>query len=101
MRCSIAFCEWKASWWAKWHLVQASVPFHIADGIAAYATEQAQAEHQRAVQWAARWADSRQQAGIVLRRYLTDSEDAVVVPMDMLHIDIEQGSEDDSDMDMQ
>ncbi|KAH9957066.1 hypothetical protein BGW80DRAFT_1139194, partial [Lactifluus volemus] len=55
MRRTLSFCEWKASWWDERHQARALVPFHVAEGVAAYAAEQAEAERQRALQWAVQW----------------------------------------------
>jgi hypothetical protein len=91
MRRTLSFCEWKASWWDERHQARALVPFHVAEGVAAYAAEQAEAERQRALQWAVQWTEIRQRAATVLHKHLNDSEpeDSISMPMDTFDIDTE------------
>jgi hypothetical protein len=93
MRRTLSFCEWKASWWDERRQARALtvVPFHVAEGVAAYAAEQAEAERQRALQWALRWTEIRQRAATVLHKHLNDSEpeDSVPMLMDTFGIDTE------------
>ena len=70
MRRSIKFCTWKALWWNSQHCLRLSVSAHVAEGITAYADEQAYIERQRAESWNAEWAEIREQAALVLEKYL-------------------------------
>jgi hypothetical protein len=104
MRRSIAFCEWKASSWDKQVGARVFTPPHVAEGIAAYAAEQAHAERQRAGQWAEEWKNVRRQAETALQHCLNDSEGADV-HTDVSHIDsdadilMDVDIEEDSDSD--
>ena len=76
MRRAIKFCEWKALWWDEQQHNRPDLrPAHLAEGVSAYAAEQAQAERERAIHWTARWAEIRTTAGMVLAQYLSRDEE--------------------------
>lgn len=78
MRRSIKFCEWKALWWDLQHQLRLSVPSHVAEGIAAYAAEQADIERQRMELWTTEWAKMRQQAAYILGKYISGNKNEVL-----------------------
>jgi len=93
MRRAIQFCAWKVNWWDKQAHLQDSVPPHLAEGIAAYATEQAGTECHRITSWSHSWFAIRQQAKLVLEMHLKDQEDMVDVAV--LEVEIEGDDDDD------
>jgi len=93
MHCAIKFCEWKALWWDEQRHNRPNLELaHLVEGVSAYVAEQAQSEHERAVNWAAQWAEIHKTAGTVLTQYLTDE---VVPQVEAIHIMIEDEDEDD------
>jgi hypothetical protein len=65
---------------------------HLAEGLIAYATEQATAEHRRLTSWTDSWKAVRQRAALVLRHF-TNTEN--MVDMTALELEIEEdGGED-------
>jgi hypothetical protein len=56
MHRAIQFCAWKMNWWEKQAHCQISIPSHLAEGIAAYATEQATMEHCQLTSWSSSWS---------------------------------------------
>lgn len=99
MRRGIEYCQWKASWWEeeanRRALATPSMPSHVAEGIAAYAFEQAEDERERGTQWEETWRDIRLRAVLVLDKFLGEKE-ADSVPC--LNITVEEEGE-DSDID--
>ena len=95
MRRSIRFCEWKMTWWDSQKDQRTTVPSHIREGIVAYAAEQANAERQRATNWASHWADIRTRAAAVLKGCLTGNGDVTDRPLGLLQVEIEK---EDSDL---
>ena len=51
-----------------------SMPPHVAEGIAAYAFEQADDERERQRQWEGKWSDIRQHATLILEKFLGEKE---------------------------
>lgn len=65
MRCTLAFCARKVLWWqAQLHLrdLHASPDTYLAEGLHAYAAEQATFEGELHSQWSKRWASARKVA---------------------------------------
>jgi hypothetical protein len=86
MHCAIQFCVWKSNWWEEqaghWTLVFT----HLAEGIAAYAAENATAKHRRLVSWSSHWEVVWQQTKLVLQNHLSGNEE--VGEMGALEIEI-------------
>jgi hypothetical protein len=94
MRRSIEFCKWKVSWWKQQcHLRASHVPPWVAEGILAYATEQADVEFQRASKWTLHWAKIRQHAATVLEKL--GGDEGTLPDVDIIIND----DEDESDID--
>ena len=93
MRQAIQFCVWKANWWETQAQCRTSIPSHLADGIAAYATEHADTEHRWFTSWFNSWLPIRQWAKLVLERYLQGQED--IIDVAVLEVDIEGDDDDD------
>ena len=92
MRRALKFCEWKAWWWDEQRHNRPNLqPAHLAEGVSAYAAEQAQSERERAINWAARWSEIRQTAGTVLTQHLSHEE---VPQMEAIYITIEDEGKD-------
>ena len=94
MRQAICFCAWKVNWWEKQAHRRTSILSHLAEGIAAYATENTTTERRRLTSWSNSWVTIRQQAKLVLERQLKDQEDTTNVAV--LEVEIE-GEDDDDD----
>ncbi|KAF8200630.1 hypothetical protein K438DRAFT_1514981, partial [Mycena galopus ATCC 62051] len=62
MRCVLQFCVWKAEWWDERREARAWVSPELAEGLQAYATEQAARERYWAASWQAKWAVVRVRA---------------------------------------
>ena len=94
MRRAIKFCEWRALWWDEQRHGRPNLkPFHLAEGVSAYAAEQAQAECECTICWTARWVEIRKTAGTALAQYL--SLDGEPPQTEAIHITIEDDSEDE------
>jgi hypothetical protein len=87
MRRAIQFCVWKSNWWEEQAGRRTLVFAHLAEGIAAYAAENATAERRRLVYWSSRWEAVRQRAGLVLQNHLSGNEEGG--EMGALEIEIE------------
>jgi len=93
MRWAIQFCAWKVNWWDKQAHLRDSVLPHLAEGITAYATEQAATERRRIASWSHSWFAIRQQAKLVLETHLKDQEDTT--DLTILEVEIEGDDDDD------
>ena len=99
MRRSLEFCRWQASWWESQAGRRASItPPHVAEGIAAYAFEQAADEREREKLWTAHWKSIRERATLVLGKLLSGQVDESESAVQSLNITIEEDT-DDSDAD--
>ena len=104
MRRSIEFCRWQASEWERQaHRRTPSLVGkpHIAEGIAAYAFEQAADEREREKQWTVHWSSIHQRAKLVLDDLLSGQDSTFDEKEDgvgSVNITIEEES-DDSDAD--
>jgi hypothetical protein len=87
MRRAIQFCAWKANWWEEQAGRRTLVSAHLAEGIAAYAAENATAERRRLLSWSSHWEVVRQRARLVLQNHLNNNEDGG--EMGALEIEIE------------
>ena len=68
---------------------------HLAEGITAYAAENATTERHRLTSWASSWLAIRQQAQLVLEKYLKDQEDTTNVTV--LEVEVEGDNDDDDE----
>lgn len=100
MRRSIEYCRWKASWWEEQAnrraRVTPSMLPHVAEGIAAYAFEQADDEREHEKQWEEKWSDIRKHTALILETFLGEKESDSV---SSLNITIEDEYESDVDTD--
>jgi hypothetical protein len=87
MRRAIQFCAWKANWWEEQAGRRTLVSAHLAEGIAAYAAENATAERRRLLSWLSHWEAVRQRARLVLENHLSGNEEGG--QMGALEIEIE------------
>lgn len=96
MRRVLEFSSWKACWWKERVSLRESLPGPYAEGLCAYAAEQADMEQRIRAAWTTKWAGARQSAHPILRGFVTGTpmEEAVVGPV------VEEGcggNADDSD----
>jgi len=92
MRRAIDFCRWKARWWEiRQDLRLNSLAPHVAEGIRAYALEQADVERKRALDWTVKWSKIRTRANDVLETHLCEEVNNVVFEA----LDIELDDEDE------
>ena len=76
------------NWWEKQAHHRILIPSHLAEGIAAYATE-----HCWCTSWSNSWSTIQKRAKLVLEVYLKDQEDTMDVAM--LEVEIEGDDGDD------
>lgn len=88
MRRSVAYCRWRASWWAQQSDRLLTVDPHLAEGLIAYATQQMSFENRRAQLWEDKWMAIRSRAQLVWRTQLDGEEQAV--QMTELEVDLEE-----------
>jgi hypothetical protein len=72
---AIQFCAWKSNWWEEQAGRRTLVFAQLAEGIAAYAAENATAKRHRLVYWSSRWEAVQQRAGLVLQNHLSGNEE--------------------------
>lgn len=73
MRRVLVFCQWKAEWWDRRQQMRAEVDSELAEGLAAYAKEQAARERFWAADWETKWVAVRARALLVAREQLVDA----------------------------
>ncbi|KAJ7609963.1 hypothetical protein FB45DRAFT_982292 [Roridomyces roridus] len=66
MRRVLGYCGWKAAWWEARAGARTNVPHDVAEGLRAYATEQAARERHWQSGWQAKWAAVRERARAAL-----------------------------------
>jgi len=81
----LAFGYWRAAWWRNLASPRTELCPELAEGLAAYAAEQAVCEEARASGWAAKWAPVHERAQAVL---LSMASDALMTTFPPLYIDI-------------
>lgn len=59
MRRVLVFCEWKADWWMKQVPLRRALDAPLAEGLHAYASEQADMERRIHLAWSKEWASAR------------------------------------------
>lgn len=100
MRRSIEFCWWKAKWWVEQgdqHHHQATP--HLLEGLKAYASQQANAERQRAVKWERQWHAIRARAQVVVNGQLDSIPDQA--PISELIVELEETDDRDQDEELE
>jgi hypothetical protein len=96
MRRVLEFCRWKAKWWENRRAARTGVPGLLAEGLWAYATEQAVREREWAAQWEGKWAAVRTRAAVALTDELVDVTQAVSVEVE-LEDEVAYGEYDDDE----
>ncbi|KAJ7800943.1 hypothetical protein B0H14DRAFT_2386836, partial [Mycena olivaceomarginata] len=96
MCCVLEFCRWKAKWWENRRAARTGVPGPLAEGLWAYATEQAVREREWAAQWEGKWAAVRARAAVALTDELVDVTQAVSVEVE-LEDEVAYGEYDDDE----
>lgn len=81
MRRVLDFCTWKANWWMERVNGREGVSEPLAEGLRAYALEQATRERAWATSWGAMWSPIRARAGLVLRDHVVNVMEEVLVPL--------------------
>ncbi|KAF7362033.1 CxC2 domain-containing protein [Mycena venus] len=83
MRRVLEFCYWKARWWDERHEACTGVSAELAEGLRAYAMEQAARKRAWAAKWELKWAAAWSRAMMVLRDDLVDVTDVVAVEVEL------------------
>ncbi|KAF8137969.1 hypothetical protein K438DRAFT_1638774, partial [Mycena galopus ATCC 62051] len=83
MRRVLAFCQWKARWWDERRRARAGVSAELAEGISAYAKEQAARERYWGTNWEAKWAAVRSRAASALDGSVVNVTDIVTVEVEL------------------
>jgi hypothetical protein len=66
MRRILEFCQWKATWWLEQAPRRKDLPPQLAEGLHAYAEEQADLERRISLSWTAKWKLARALAQPIL-----------------------------------
>lgn len=101
MRRVLEFCHWKAAWWMEQVPLREDVSGPLAEGLQAYAAEQADMERRIHSVWAEKWAGTRELVRPIIEAVLgvVPTEPAQEV-VGSIELDIEEdgdGNADDSD----
>ncbi|KAJ7194745.1 hypothetical protein GGX14DRAFT_537360 [Mycena pura] len=72
MRRVLQFCQWKAAWWDARRYARRDVSPELAEGLCAYATEQAARERYWLTSWTAKWSAVRDKASAALGSGVVD-----------------------------
>ncbi|KAJ7207760.1 hypothetical protein B0H12DRAFT_1034419, partial [Mycena haematopus] len=83
MRRVLQYCAWKASWWDQRADARTGVAPELAEGLRAYATEQAARERSWAASWEVKWAAVRARAREVLFSDLVAVTEVVGVEVEL------------------
>jgi hypothetical protein len=82
----LEFCEWKANWWMEQVPRRQGLTAPLAEGLHAYAAEQAAMERQIHSDWAAKWAHARELTWPIISAVMGDtyipSKDVETGPME-------------------
>lgn len=105
MRRVLEFCQWKASWWAEQVPQREALPAPLAEGLKAYAAEQADMEHRISLSWTAKWTVARKLARPIIRAVLgevpvvpaREATDSLDIDIIELALDEEDDNADESD----
>ncbi|KAJ7919816.1 hypothetical protein B0H13DRAFT_2320104 [Mycena leptocephala] len=84
----LEFCTWKAQWWRKRVTPvrpdsRGTICPQLAEGLRAYAREQAHWEESWAATWERKWAPVRPHADLVVRDHLLDITEDLLVPLEV------------------
>jgi len=101
----LEFCQWKASWWAEQVPQREALPAPLAEGLKAYAAEQADMEHRISLSWTAKWTVARKLARPIIRAVLgevpvvpaREATDSLDIDIIELALDEEDDNADESD----
>jgi len=66
MRRVLQFCRWKEAWWIEQVPRRTDISPRLAEGLRAYAEEQADLEHRICSSWTTKWACARELAQPIL-----------------------------------
>ncbi|KAJ7198757.1 hypothetical protein GGX14DRAFT_536593 [Mycena pura] len=91
---TLDFGTWKAGWWDKRRQARSGVSAELAEGLYAYASEQAARERYWVAEWGVQWKDLRERA----QQALVDQVDEVPVEVE-LDEDVVYGEYEDGDGD--
>ncbi|KAK6977452.1 CxC2 domain-containing protein [Favolaschia claudopus] len=83
MRRTLVFCGWKARWWQERANVEREVAPAVAEGMRAYALEQADREDRWESKWKAQWAAVRERAKVALGGDVGNVEEEVMLPLEV------------------
>ncbi|KAJ6461985.1 hypothetical protein C8R47DRAFT_993232 [Mycena vitilis] len=88
MRRTLAYCQWKGAWWmARVAPVRPetrrAIDPQLAEGLRAYALEQAARERKWEAAWSEKWAAVRQRGSLVLQDHLVQVTDDLMVPLEV------------------
>jgi hypothetical protein len=101
MRRVLAFCEWKADWWMRQVPLRQGVTGPLAEGLNAYAAEQADMERWIHKAWSEKWSRARELARPIIMAVMGESSILTKdVEAGTVEFEIEEdheGIEDDSD----
>ncbi|KDQ23965.1 hypothetical protein PLEOSDRAFT_1023882, partial [Pleurotus ostreatus PC15] len=94
MRRAIAYCQWKANYWANAETPRESLTtqedFVLHKGVRAYAPCQAEYERRRALQWEDKWCAIRERATLVLTSQLSQTgPDVLAAPALVVELDLD------------
>ncbi|KAJ7190917.1 hypothetical protein GGX14DRAFT_537939 [Mycena pura] len=79
----LEFCTWKAAWWDERRESRQGVSPELAEGLRAYATEQAARERYWRLKWERQWEAVRRKAALALANDLNDVTDEVAVEVEV------------------
>jgi hypothetical protein len=98
MRRVLVFCQWKESWWKEQAPRREDIPSQLAEGLGAYAEEQAAMEGCICRAWTDKWAVARELAKPILlaawggaSAMLAEEEEAG--PLSTIELDLEEGED--------
>jgi hypothetical protein len=101
MRRVLEFCDWKAVWWMEQVPLRDGLPAPLAEGLSAYAAEQADMERRIRAAWATKWAGARDLARPILLAVAGEEPveciGTVVEPIELDIGEDGEGNADDSD----
>ncbi|KAJ7173843.1 hypothetical protein C8R46DRAFT_1215753 [Mycena filopes] len=83
MRRALAFCAWKAKWWDEREALRHNISPELAEGIRAYAREQAARERKWGADWETKWAAVRARAAVCLTDRLVDVTTVVTLEVEL------------------
>ncbi|KAJ7118695.1 hypothetical protein C8R43DRAFT_1091016 [Mycena crocata] len=81
MRRVLEFCTWKAEWWMDRLDSRPGVDEVLAEGLRAYALEQAHRENEWCARWGEKWIAVRTRAGLAVRDHIVNVKEEVLVPL--------------------